>query len=68
MLFRSKVDSETVDVHGEVNDTLTASKNLIVRASGRVKGSVQYAELQIEKGAQLRGALIVIGDDSTPAA
>jgi len=33
-----------------------------VRATGRTKGSIQYAELEIEKGAQLRGTLTVISD------
>ena len=32
-----KVSAEIVDVHGEVNDTLNASKALILRASGRVE-------------------------------
>jgi len=56
------VTAEIVDVHGEINDSLTASKALILRASGRAKGSIQYAELEIEKGAQLRGTLTVIAD------
>lgn len=62
--INGKVTAETVDVQGEVNDTLTASKALIVRASGRAKGSIQYAELQIEKGAQLRGTLTMAGDEA----
>lgn len=61
--INGKVTAETVDVHGEINDTLTASKALIVRASGRAKGSIQYAELQIEKGAQLRGTLTMTSDE-----
>ena len=58
-----KVTAEIVDVHGEINDTLTASKALILRSSGRAKGAIQYAELEIEKGAQLRGTLTVISDE-----
>jgi cytoskeletal protein CcmA (bactofilin family) len=54
------VTAEVVDVRGEVNDSLTASTALILRASGRVKGAIRYAELEIEKGAQLRGTLTVI--------
>jgi cytoskeletal protein CcmA (bactofilin family) len=60
--INGKVKAEVVDVHGEINDTLTASKALILRASGRAKGSIQYAELQIEKGAQLRGTVTMIDD------
>jgi cytoskeletal protein CcmA (bactofilin family) len=61
--INGKVKAEVVDVHGEINDTLTASKALILRASGRAKGSIQYAELQIEKGAQLRGMVTMINDE-----
>jgi cytoskeletal protein CcmA (bactofilin family) len=59
-----KVKAEVVDVHGEVNDTLTATKALILRASGRATGSIEYAELEIEKGAQLRGTLTMISDEA----
>ncbi len=62
--INGKVTAEVVDVHGEINDTLTASKALILRSSGRAKGSIQYAELQIEKGAQLRGTVTMINDES----
>jgi cytoskeletal protein CcmA (bactofilin family) len=62
-----KVSAEIVDVHGEVNDTLNASKALILRASGRAQGAIGYAELEIEKGAQLRGTLTVITDEPAPA-
>lgn len=61
-----KVTAEFVDVHGEINDTLTASKALILRATGRATGSIEYAELEIEKGAQLRGSLTMTTD--APAA
>lgn len=57
-----KVSVEVVDVYGEINDTLTATRELILRSSGRATGAVQYAQLEIEKGAQLRGSLSVIGD------
>jgi cytoskeletal protein CcmA (bactofilin family) len=62
-----KVTAEVVDVHGEVNDTVTASRELILRASGRATGSIAYAEVEIEKGAQLRGTLTILGEDG-PAA
>lgn len=63
-----KVTAEVVDVHGEVNDMLTASKALILRTTGRAKGSIEYAELEIEKGAQLRGSVTVINDEPAPVA
>jgi len=62
-----KVSAEVVEIYGEVNDALTASKALVLRASGRASGSIQYAELEIEKGAQLRGTLTVIDSAPPPA-
>jgi cytoskeletal protein CcmA (bactofilin family) len=59
-----KVAAEVIDVHGEVNDTVSASKALILRKSGRATGSIEYAELEIEKGAQLRGTLTMLSDES----
>jgi cytoskeletal protein CcmA (bactofilin family) len=55
-----KVRAEVIDVHGEINDTISASKALILRASGRATGAIEYAELEIEKGAQLRGTLTIL--------
>jgi cytoskeletal protein CcmA (bactofilin family) len=52
-----KVSAEIVDVHGEVNDTLNASKALILRASGRAQGAI----------AQLRSTLTVNTDKPVPA-
>jgi cytoskeletal protein CcmA (bactofilin family) len=59
-----KVAAEVVDVHGEVNDTVSATKALILRATG----SIEYAQLEIEKGAQLRGTLTMVSDEAEPAA
>jgi cytoskeletal protein CcmA (bactofilin family) len=57
-----KVQAEVIDVHGEINDTVSATKALILRKSGRATGSIEYAELEIEKGAQLRGSLTILSD------
>ena len=62
-----KATAEVVDVHGEINDMLTASRALILRASGRATGSIQYAGLEIEKGAQLRGSLTMMDDSPAKA-
>jgi len=56
------VVAEVIDVRGEIHDKVSASKALILRASGRATGSIAYAELEIEKGAQLRGTLTILGE------
>lgn len=60
------VTAEVIDVRGEVVENVTASKALILRASGRATGSIAYAELEIEKGAQLRGALTMLSPEAVP--
>ena len=59
-LIRGKVVAESVDIWGEVAEQLTASRSLIIRSSGKVGGSVHYAEIEIEKGGTLHGDLHLI--------
>jgi len=59
-LIRGKVVAESVDIRGEVAEQLTASRSLIIRSSGKVGGSVHYAEIEIEKGGSLHGDLHLI--------
>ena len=59
-LIRGKVTAESVDIRGEVAEQLTASRSLIIRSSGKVGGSVHYAEIEIEKGGSLHGDLHLI--------
>jgi cytoskeletal protein CcmA (bactofilin family) len=54
------VTAESVDIRGEVAEQLTASRSLIIRSSGKVGGSVHYAEIEIEKGGSLHGDLHLI--------
>ena len=48
---------------GTVLDTLTAKKSLFIRSTGKALGSVQYAEIEIEKGGDLQGSLQKIDGD-----
>ena len=50
-----------------VHDTLTAKKSLFIRSTGKALGSVQYAEIEIEKGGDLQGSLQKIDGDGNPS-
>ncbi len=50
--------AEVVDVRGEIHDNLSAKKSLFIRSTGKVIGTVQYAEIEIEKGGDLQGNLL----------
>jgi cytoskeletal protein CcmA (bactofilin family) len=57
-IIKGKVTAEVVDVRGEIHDNLTANKSLFIRSTGKVIGTVQYAEIEIEKGGDLQGNLL----------
>ena len=62
-VIKGKVTAEIIDLRGEIHDTLTAKKSLFIRSTGKALGSVQYAEIEIEKGGDLQGALQKIDGD-----
>jgi cytoskeletal protein CcmA (bactofilin family) len=47
-----------VDVKGELNENVTSRELLIVRNTGRVRGTVTYGEIEIERGGQVKGDMI----------
>ena len=56
-ILKGKVTADVVDVRGEIHDNLTANKSLFIRSTGKVIGTVQYAEIEIEKGGEIEGTL-----------
>ena len=56
-VVKGKVTADVVDVRGEIHENLSAKKSLFIRSTGKVIGSVQYAEIEIEKGGDLQGSL-----------
>lgn len=63
-MIRGKVVADIIDLRGEVHDTLTARKSLFIRSTGKAFGSVQYVEIEIEKGGDLQGSLKKIDSES----
>ena len=51
-----KTTAQFVDVKGELNETVTSRELLIVRGTGRVRGTVTEGE--IERGDQVKGDMI----------
>lgn len=49
--------TQTADIEGRVDQTLSVAKLLNVKASGVIQGSVVYGELQCEQGGRLMGEL-----------
>ncbi len=53
--FVGNTEVEVADIQGRVEGSLTVTKQLLIRASGRVVGRVRYRDLYIEAGGRLAG-------------
>ena len=47
--------ADSIDVKGQMNETIVSRDVLIVRNTGAVKGDVTYGEIEIERGGQVKG-------------
>jgi len=63
-VVKGKITAEVLDIRGEVHEDLISKKSLLVRSSGKVMGNISYAELEIEKGGDIQGALTQISASS----
>ncbi|MEO1193217.1 MAG: polymer-forming cytoskeletal protein [Pseudomonadota bacterium] len=61
--FVGTAEVEVADIHGRVEGTLTVTKQLLIRASGRVIGRVRYRDLYIEAGGRLAGQVDALDPD-----
>jgi cytoskeletal protein CcmA (bactofilin family) len=65
-IFRGESSTDNADVRGSFDGVLVARKRLLIRATGRVSGTVTYAEIEIEPGGKITGALQIY--DESPIA
>ncbi len=78
--FKGAATVDNADIAGQFEGDLTVRNRLIVRASGRVSGTIRYGQIEVERGGRLtgeiahddegRGADIVLvagGQESEPA-
>lgn len=61
-VLKGEVEVEESEIAGTVDGTLTTRTTLIVRASGRVLGTVRCRRLQVEDGGQITGRIEMITD------
>ena len=60
--FKGLAEIERADISGNFEGDLTAREHLVVRATGRITGSVRFGELEIERGGQIVGDVQVFGE------
>jgi cytoskeletal protein CcmA (bactofilin family) len=54
-VFKGESSTEEADVHGSFEGNLIVSKRLLIRATGRVSGTIAYGEIEIERGGKISG-------------
>ena len=62
-VFSGTVGIDIAEIHGRFEGDLTARKQLVIHATGKVTGKVRYGKLTIEEGGELSGD---IGSLSSP--
>ncbi len=61
--FKGEAEIDIAEISGAFDGKLIARELLMVRANGRITGSVRYGRLEIERGGQLNGDVRVFTGD-----
>ncbi len=64
-VFKGDADVETAEISGTVEGSLVVRETLIVRASGRVLGTVSYGQLEVERGGVIIGEVHPCSEDDS---
>jgi cytoskeletal protein CcmA (bactofilin family) len=70
-VFVGKVGIDVAEIRGRFEGELTARKQLVIRATGHVSGTIRYGKVTIEEGGELSGDVGTIdakGPVAIPAA
>src|SRR5947209_2817202 len=59
-VFVGKVGIDVAEVRGRFEGELTARKQLVIRATGKVSGKVRYGKVAIEEGGELCGDIAAL--------
>ena len=68
-VFEGDCEIDVADIAGHFTGNMLAREQLIVRATGRVNGTIRYDRIEIEAGGEVTGNVDVMqGTESYPAA
>ena len=56
-VFNGNASTENADVRGRFQGELVVRKRLLIRAGGRVSGTITYSEIEIESGGKISGVI-----------
>ncbi len=61
--FKGDAQVNEADIGGRYEGTLIARDKLVIRASGRVSGSIRYGRIVIESGGEISGDMQALGPE-----
>ncbi len=59
-VFVGKVGIDMAEIRGRFDGELTAHKQLVIRSTGRVSGTIRYGKISVEEGGELSGDVAAI--------
>ncbi|MCX7685390.1 MAG: polymer-forming cytoskeletal protein [Acetobacteraceae bacterium] len=65
-VFKGEVQVQDAEIAGTFDGALTATGNLIIRATGKVMGTARYRRLQVEDGGVISGRMETLTDTPAP--
>jgi cytoskeletal protein CcmA (bactofilin family) len=66
-LFKGSASIDSADVRGTFEGNMLVRKRLVIRAGGRVTGTIRYGQLEIELGGQISGDVQAMADSEVIA-
>lgn len=66
--FSGKVGIDMAEIRGRFEGELTARKQLVIYATGRVSGKIRYGKIVIEEGGELSGDVKALSAESAAGA
>ena len=63
-LFKGSASIDDAEIRGRFEGTLIARQRLHIQATGKVSGTVSYAQVEIDAGGQLSGNVEVLSGDA----
>ncbi len=58
-LFKGSAEVDEAEIAGQFQGELTVRRKLVIRATGKVKGTCRYANLVVESGGEISGTVEV---------
>lgn len=62
--FKGEAEISVAEISGTFEGTLTAKEILLVRSSGRIRGTIRFGKLEIERGGEIVGDVATYRPDA----